>query len=54
MSLEFGALRLGSSAQWESGQAEELADVQVMETRSDSLWLRLDRLVKQGGGVDLD
>ena len=53
MSLEFGALRLGSSAQWESGQAEELANVQVMETRSDSLWLRLDRLVKQGGQVDL-
>ncbi len=53
MSLEFGALRLGSSAQWESGQAEELADVQVMETRSDSLWLRLDRLVKRGGQVDL-
>ena len=53
MSLEFGALRLGSTAQWESGQAEELANVQVMETRSDSLWLRLDRLVKQGGQVDL-
>ncbi|MYA23352.1 MAG: hypothetical protein F4Z30_11425 [Gemmatimonadetes bacterium] len=53
MSLEFGALRLGSSAQWESGQAEDLADVQVMETRSDSLWLRLDRLVKQGEQVDL-
>ena len=48
MSLEFGALRL-----WESGQAEELADVQVVETRPDSLWLRLDRLVKQGGEVDL-
>ena len=53
MSLEFGALRLGSLAQWASGQAEELADVQVVETRSDSLWLRLDRLVKQGGQVDL-
>ena len=53
MSLEFGALRLGSTAQWESGQAEELADVQVMETRSDSLWLRLDRVVKRGGRVDL-
>ena len=53
MSLEFGALRLGSSAQWESGQAEELANVQVMETRSDSLWLRLDRVVKRGGRVDL-
>ena len=48
MSLEFGALRL-----WASGQAEELADVQVVETRPDSLWLRLDRLVKQGGQVDL-
>ena len=53
MSLEFGVLRLGSLAQWESGQVEELADVQVMETRSDSLWLRLDRLVKRGGRVDL-
>jgi len=53
MSLEFGALRLGSSAQWESVQAEELADVQVVETRSDSLWLRLDRVVKRGGEVDL-
>ena len=48
MSLKFGALRL-----WASGQAEELAAVQVMETRPDSLWLRLDRLVKQGGQVDL-
>ena len=48
MSLEFGALRL-----WASGQAEELAAVQVVETRPDSLWLRLDRLVKQGGQVDL-
>ena len=53
MSLEFGALRLGSSAQWESGQAEELANVQVVETRLDSLWLRLDRVVKRGGGVAL-
>ena len=52
MSLEFGALRLGSSAQWASEQAEEMA-VQVVETRSDSLWLRLDRLVEQGGQVDL-
>ena len=53
MSLEFGALRLGSTAQWESGQAEELADVQVVKTRSDSLWLRLDRVVKRGGQIDL-
>ncbi len=53
MSLEFGALRLGSSAQWASGQAEEVTDVQVVETRSDSLWVRLDRLVKPGGQVDL-
>ena len=53
MSLEFGALRLGSTAQWESGQAEELTDVQVVETRSDSLWLRFDQVVKRGGGVDL-
>ncbi len=53
MSLEFGALRLGRLAQWESGQAAELAAVQVVETRPDSLWLRLDRVVKQGGGVDL-
>ncbi len=53
MSLEFGALRLGSLAQWESGQAEELADVQVVETRSDSLYLRLNRLVQQGGQVEL-
>ena len=48
MSLELGALRL-----WESGEAEELANVQVIETRSDSLWLRLDRVVKRGGAVDL-
>ena len=53
MSLEFGALRLGSLAQWESGQAAELAEVQVVETRADSLWLRLDRLVRRGGQVDL-
>ena len=52
MSLEFGALRLGTSAQWASEQAEDMA-VQVVETRSDSLWLRLDRLVEQGGQVDL-
>ena len=52
MSLEFGALRLGSLSQWESGQAEELG-VQVVETRSDSLWLRLDRLVRQGEQVEL-
>lgn len=48
MSLEFGALRL-----WAGDQAEEVTDVQVVETRADSLWLRLDRLVKQGGPVDL-
>ncbi len=53
MSLAFGALRVGSLAQWESGQAEALTDVEVVETRSDSLWLRLDRLVKQGEQVDL-
>ena len=53
MSLEFGALRLGSLAQWASDQAAEVADVQVVETRADSLWLRLDRLVKQGGPVEL-
>ena len=52
MSLEFGALRLGSSSQWASGQAEELA-VEVVETRSDSLWLRLDRVVERGGQIDL-
>ena len=53
MSLEFGSLRLGSLAQWENGQVEERADVQVVETRSDSLWLRLDRLVQPGGQTDL-
>ena len=48
MALEFGALRLARSAQW-----EPLADVQVVETRPDSLWLRLDRLVERGGQVEL-
>jgi len=53
MSLAFSSLRLGSLSQWENGEAEQLADVQVMQTRSDSLWLRLDRLVQQGGQTDL-
>ena len=53
MSLEFGSLRLGSLSQWENNQVEELADVQVVETRSDSLWLHLDRLVERGGQTDL-
>ncbi len=53
MSLEFSSLRLGSLSQWENGEAEQLADVQVIQTRSDSLWLRLDRLVQQGGQTDL-
>jgi hypothetical protein len=53
MSLEFGTVRMGSLAQWEEGQPEELTQVQVLETRADSLWLRLDRLVQRGGQVDL-
>jgi len=53
MSLEFGSLRLGSLSQWENDQAEELANVEVVETRADSLWLRLDRLVRRGGQTDL-
>jgi hypothetical protein len=53
MSLSFSSLRLGSMSQWENGDAEHLADVQVMQTRSDSLWLRLDRVVRQGGQTGL-
>ena len=50
MSLQFSGLRVGSLEQWENDQAEKLTDVQVLETRSDSLWLRMDRLVRRGRG----
>ena len=53
MSLAFNSLRLGSLEQWENGQAEEVIATQVIETRSDSLWLSLDRLVQRGGEIDL-
>ena len=53
MSLEFGSLRMGSLAQWKNGQVEERADVQVVETRADSLWLRLDQLVQRGSKAEL-
>ena len=47
MALELGAVRVGRASEW-----EPLA-VQVVETRPDSLWLRLDRLVERGGAVEL-
>ena len=53
MSLQFSGLRLGSFEQWENDRAEELSDVQVVETRSDSLWLRMDRLVRRGAQAEL-
>ncbi len=53
MALDFKSLRLGSLAQWDSGEAEEVTDVQVVATRADSLWLRLDRMVARGGDTDL-
>jgi hypothetical protein len=53
MSLAFSSLRLGSLSQWENGEAEEVANVQVVGTRSDSLWLRLDRLIERGSGTEL-
>ena len=53
MSMQFSGLRVGSLEQWENDQAEELTDVQVLETRSDSLWLRMDRLVRRGAQAEL-
>jgi len=53
MSLEFGSLRMGSVAQWNNGQVEEQADIQVVETRADSLWLRLDQVVQWGSETEL-
>ncbi|NKB67736.1 MAG: hypothetical protein GKR89_11795 [Candidatus Latescibacteria bacterium] len=53
MAMKFDALRMGSTSQWESGEVEEVANVEVVETRTDSLWLRLDQLVRRGGQTDL-
>ena len=53
MSLEFGSLRMGSVAQWNNGQVEDQADIQLVETRADSLWLRLGQVVQRGSETEL-
>lgn len=47
MKLEFRSLRVGREAQWETGGEELIPqDVQIIDTSSDSLWVRLDRVVR--------
>ncbi len=53
MKLEFNSLRMGTVAQWNNDQAQEITDVQIVETRSDSLWLRLNDIVQRGSQGDL-
>ena len=43
MALEFGGLRLGREAQWES--AEPAAAAEVVATAPDTLWVRLNEVV---------
>ncbi|MCC7265382.1 MAG: hypothetical protein IT369_22995 [Candidatus Latescibacteria bacterium] len=46
MAFNFEGLRLGTAAQWQAGTPVSLAspEVEVLATRADSLWLRLDRV----------